>query len=479
MSALRRKILLKALKFCDLLIMILAFSFATIATHFQKNNIPFDEFVDMRIELHNFVLFLGFLSLWYFIFTFFQLYKSKRISNSMYEIIDILLASTVGTVFILIASFVFNISMITPIFLIVFLTTVSFFTITSRLVLRYILGQIRLRGRNLRNMLIAGTNNRAIDFAREIESKPELGYQIIGFVDDQWDGLATFQKSGYQLVSDLNHVAPYIRNHVVDEMAINLPMKSYYEHAEHLVAMCEEQGIIVRQFSDIFSLKNGHSEVDIIEDESVIMIRTGAMMEGQLVIKRALDILVSAVSLLFIAPVFLLIAVLIRATSKGPVFFIQNRVGFNKRIFKMYKFRTMVAGAEQMQEDLEDQNEVSGPVFKIRNDPRITAVGRFLRKTSIDELPQLLNILKGEMSLVGPRPLPLRDYNGFKKDWHRRRVSVKPGVTCLWQIAGRSSITFERWMELDMKYIDRWSLWLDLKILLKTIPAVLNKTGAI
>ena len=144
----------------------------------------------------------------------------------------------------------------------------------------------------------------------------------------------------------------------------------------------------------------------------------------------------------------------------------------------MYKFRTMVAGAEQMQEKLEDQNEVSGPVFKIRNDPRITMIGRFLRKTSIDELPQLLNILKGEMSLVGPRPLPLRDYEGFKQDWHRRRVSAKPGVTCLWQIKGRNDISFEKWMELDMEYIDRWSLWLDVKILLNTVPVVFKGTGA-
>jgi exopolysaccharide biosynthesis polyprenyl glycosylphosphotransferase len=479
MGNLRRRILLKALKFCDLVIMILSFVFASIATHFQKNNIPFDDFVNMRIKIHNFVLFLGFLSVWYFIFTFFQLYRSKRFSDRQQEIIDIVMASTVGTVFILVASFVFNISMITPIFLIVFLCTVSFFTIISRLALRYILGQLRVRGRNLRYMLIAGTNTRAIDFARKIESKPELGYQIIGFVDDNWDGLAAFQKSGYRLVTDLSHVSPYIRNHVVDEMAINLPMKSYYQHSEHLVAMCEEQGIIVRQFSDIFSLKNSHSEVDDIEDEAVITIRTGEMLEGQMVIKRALDILVSAVSLLFITPSFLLIAVLIKVTSKGPVFFAQNRVGLNKRIFRMYKFRTMGADAEQKQEELEELNEASGPVFKIRNDPRITRVGNFLRKTSIDELPQLVNILKGEMSLVGPRPLPLRDYKGFKEDWHRRRVSVKPGVTCLWQINGRSDISFEKWMELDIEYIDHWSLWFDLKILLKTIPIVLKGSGAV
>lgn len=479
MSIFQRRILLKALKFNDLMIMIVSFVFATIATHFEKNNIPFGEFINMRIEILNFVLFLGFLAVWYFIFTFFQLYRSKRLTDRLQEIRDIILASVTGTIFILFASFVFSISMVTPIFLMVFLCTVSFLTIVSRLMLRYVLGQIRVRGRNLRYMLIAGTNSRAVDFARKIESSPELGYEIIGFVDDAWDGMPDFEKSGYRLVTDLDHVNPYLRNHVVDEMAINLPMKSYYEHAEHLVTMCEEQGIIVRQFSDLFSLRNGHSEVDAFEDEYFITIRTGAMMEGQLVIKRVLDMIISALSLLVLAPVFFISAAVIKATSEGPVFFAQNRVGLNKRIFRMYKFRTMVPDAEQKQAELEDQNEASGPVFKIRNDPRITRIGRFLRKTSIDELPQLFNILKGDMSLVGPRPLPLRDYKGFTEDWHRRRVSVKPGVTCLWQINGRSNTSFEEWMKLDMEYIDRWSLWFDLKILLKTIPIVIQGSGAV
>jgi len=138
----------------------------------------------------------------------------------------------------------------------------------------------------------------------------------------------------------------------------------------------------------------------------------------------------------------------------------------------------MVQGAEEKQAGLEQLNEVTGPVFKIKDDPRITAIGKFLRKTSIDELPQLFNVLRGDMSLVGPRPLPLRDYRGFDKDWHRRRFSIRPGITCLWQISGRSSVPFERWMELDMEYIDRWSVWLDLQILIRTIPAVLKGFGA-
>ena len=167
-----------------------------------------------------------------------------------------------------------------------------------------------------------------------------------------------------------------------------------------------------------------------------------------------------------------------RQFHRSRDFFSQERVGLNKRRFRMFKFRTMVAGAERMQKELEARNEADGPVFKIKDDPRITRVGRFLRKFSIDELPQLFNVLVGDMSLVGPRPLPVRDYNGFDQDRQRRRFSVRPGLTCLWQINGRSGISFEHWMDLDMQYIDHWSLWLDLKILLKTIPAVIRGTGA-
>jgi exopolysaccharide biosynthesis polyprenyl glycosylphosphotransferase len=203
-------------------------------------------------------------------------------------------------------------------------------------------------------------------------------------------------------------------------------------------------------------------------------------MEGwQVAAKRVMDIVISAVLLVILSPLALVTAIAIKINSPGPVHFIQERVGLNKRRFRLYKFRTMYYGAEQKQAELESFNEVSGPVFKIKNDPRITAVGKILRKTSIDELPQLINVLKGDMSLVGPRPLPVIDYNGFNKDWHLRRFSVRPGITCLWQINGRSSISFEKWMELDMDYIDRWSLWLDLKILTKTIPSVLRGSGAV
>ena len=205
---------------------------------------------------------------------------------------------------------------------------------------------------------------------------------------------------------------------------------------------------------------------------------TGSPEVWPAVVKRVFDCVFSGLLLILLAPLFFVVAVLVKCTSPGAVLFRQTRVGLNKRQFQIYKFRTMIANAEQIQDELLPLNEMAGPVFKITNDPRVTPLGRVLRKTSIDELPQLFNVLKGEMSLVGPRAMSLRDYQLFDQDWQRRRFSVKPGITCLWQVNGRSSIPFEKWMELDMQYIDKWSLWLDLKILAQTVPAVLRGTGA-
>jgi lipopolysaccharide/colanic/teichoic acid biosynthesis glycosyltransferase len=191
-----------------------------------------------------------------------------------------------------------------------------------------------------------------------------------------------------------------------------------------------------------------------------------------------MDLIGGILGLLLAAPVMLVIAIAIKLSGPGPVIFSQQRFGLNKRRFAMYKFRTMVNGAEALQADLETRNEASGPVFKIRDDPRITRVGRLLRRMSLDELPQLFNVVRGDMSLVGPRPLPVRDVHKFSESWLMRRFSVPPGVTGLWQISGRSDLAFDRWVLLDLQYIDGWSLGLDLQILAKTVPAVLWGRGA-
>jgi lipopolysaccharide/colanic/teichoic acid biosynthesis glycosyltransferase len=191
-----------------------------------------------------------------------------------------------------------------------------------------------------------------------------------------------------------------------------------------------------------------------------------------------MDLSVAVIWLIALAPLFALVALAIMLDSTGPVFFIQERVGCNKRRFRMIKFRTMTADAEERMKDIEHLNEKSGPIFKIRNDPRITRVGKWLRKTSIDELPQLINVLVGDMSIVGPRPLSVRDATGMEEAWQKRRFRVKPGLTCLWQVSGRSNLSFEEWMHLDLEYIDHWSLGLDATILLRTIPAIVLARGA-
>jgi exopolysaccharide biosynthesis polyprenyl glycosylphosphotransferase len=367
--------------------------------------------------------------------------------------------------------------LITPAFLIFFWAVATFNTMMSRILLRWVLRRLRLRGRNLRNVVIVGSNDRAIAYARKIESRPELGYRVKGFADFAERSTRT-ELDGHALVANFDNFPEFLRRNVVDEVVVALPMKSLYQQAAQIVGQCEEQGVVTRCLSDLFNVGAGRAMAEDVEEQPVTTITMGSMDGLSLLLKRLIDFLSSCVLLTLLSPPFLIVALFIKITSPGPVFFVQERIGLNKRRFMLIKFRTMVVDAERKIHELEHLNEVKGPAFKIKNDPRITRIGRFLRKASIDELPQLINVLKGDMSLVGPRPLPIRDYNGFDEDWHRRRFSVQPGITCLWQCNGRSNVSFDRWMQLDMEYIDNWSLWLDFKILAMTIPAVLRGSGA-
>ena len=479
MSQIRRHILLEAFKLFDLSLFVASFALATLPVVHESRVARLSQFLTMRVKVVNLALFIGFLILWHLVFKSVGLYESKRLSNRLSEVRDVLKAALMGTAFLGVAARVFSIDMVDTLFLMYFLSISSVLTVISRLALRSILGNLRRHHRNLRHMLVVGSNPRALQFVRKIQSRPELGYRVIGFADEVWPGTDSFLRTGYRRVCDLEGLPGFLRESVVDEVIMGLPLKSRYQQASQVAALCEEQGIVVRFPSTIFNLKMARTQADEFEGDSLITLLTGGMAEsGPTVIKRTMDILVSACLILLFSPVFLIVALLIKLTSSGPVWFVQKRMGLNKRIFSMCKFRTMVPDAEERLAEIEHLNEATGPVFKIKDDPRITPIGRLLRKTSLDELPQLFNVLKGDMSRVGPRPLPVRVYQGFDQDWQRRRFSVRPGITCLWQIAGRSSISFERWMELDMEYIDQWSLWLDLQILVRTIPAVLKGTGA-
>jgi exopolysaccharide biosynthesis polyprenyl glycosylphosphotransferase len=254
---------------------------------------------------------------------------------------------------------------------------------------------------------------------------------------------------------------------------------TYFGQVEKAVLACEREGVEAWLVADFFKTQISRTSLDDLHGRPVLVFRSAPETSWQAIGKQVIDVLGAVVLLVLSSPVFLAVAAVIRATSKGSIFFRQERCGLHGRPFTMLKFRSMVSNAEQLQAELNALNEMGGPVFKVTKDPRITPIGRFLRKYSLDELPQLFNVLRGEMSLVGPRPLPVYEVERFDDPSHRRRLSVKPGITCLWQVSGRNNVRdFREWVRLDLEYIDNWSIWLDLKILLRTVPAVLVGTGA-
>ena len=462
----------------DIFAILAAFVLAIFLLYAAGNGPNLAQFMTLRITVWNGVLFSLLLLTWHHLFVLCGLYDSKRLTPCSSEIKDVCKATLIGALFLLVIGYVMPIHMMTPGLAATMWAICAAIMIAGRLMARSLLAFLRRRGRNTRHLLIFGTNARAIEFADRIQNRPELGYSIVGFVDDFWSGTAKFQASGHKLCCTFSGIAEFLRRNVIDESAIFLPLRSYYELAATLVAICEQHGIVIRTDPQVFKSRSNESPVFDLDDNPQMMSVPESIKMIPAAIKRTIDFIGSILLVTLLCPVLLVVSILVKFSSKGPALFRQTRIGLNKRQFTIYKFRTMVADAESAQGQLLSMNEMSGPVFKIKNDPRITPLGKFLRKTSIDELPQLFNVLKGEMSLVGPRAMSLRDYQLFDQDWHRRRFSVKPGITCLWQIHGRSSVPFEKWMELDMQYIDKWSLWLDLKILARTVPAVLRGSGA-
>ena len=475
-----RKTFSNLVKLFDMATVLLCFGLATVTvSHIFSTRLSLVEFLALRIKIQNLIIFSSILLLWHQVFRIFDMYESRRLSRQRDEVVDIVKATSLGTLLMWGVALAFHVTMINYLFVAVFWTSLTFIIVAGRLGVRLVLRQVRIKGKNLRNVVVVGSNDAAIQFARKIQTSPWLGYRILAFVDEEWPGLPKLNQAGYSLTCDFAGLRSFLRSNAVDEVVVTLPLRSLHSYATEIAELCEEQGILLRVVSNIFDLKRARSKAEDFEGESHITHSTGTIVAGwQAIIKWVVDFTASLIMVVFFSPLFLITAVLIKLTSPGPVFFMQERLGLNKRRFKIYKFRTMTADAESRMKEIEHLNEVSGPVFKIRNDPRITMIGKFLRSTSIDELPQLFNVLKGDMSLVGPRPMAVRDYEGFNEDWQRRRFSVRPGITCLWQVRGRNSIPFEQWMELDLQYIDSWSLWLDFQILVKTIPAVLKGSGA-
>jgi len=474
----KHRLTIGLLKLFDLAIVALTFVLAAGVIVKSEHRFSLAQFLAMRTKISNFGIIVLALLVCHFVFHICGLYRSRRLSRRRTEVVDIVKAMTLITTCFIAFGSLFSIQMITTHFLAVFWLMSNVVLASGRFTLRLIAARVRVHGKDLRNMVILGTNPRAVHFAHQIEWNPQRGYRLLGFVDDEWPGMPDLASSGFQVVSDYAGLAEYLRRNVVDEVAIYLPFGSFYKHSSEVALLCQQHGITMRFNSDIFGLKTTRWRADEFAGDQYIATYTGFSELWPKTAKRVLDISVAGLALLLLSPLLILAVIAIKLTSPGPVFFLQERIGLNKRRFKIFKFRTMVPNAETLMANLETQNEVTGPVFKIKNDPRITPIGKFLRRSSIDELPQLLNVLFGDMSLVGPRPLPVRDYEGFNEDWQRRRFSVKPGITCLWQVNGRSGISFDQWMLLDLQYMDEWSLWLDIKILAKTVPAVFRGAGA-
>jgi exopolysaccharide biosynthesis polyprenyl glycosylphosphotransferase len=325
-------------------------------------------------------------------------------------------------------------------------------------------------------VLIIGTRARARQLAIALRRRSAYGVEIVGFVDPD-PNVHGADKECTPLLGTVANFSECLKENVVDEVIVAIP-RSLIEDVEPIVVACEEEGITLRFMADVFNVQVARVTLAHIGSIPLLTMEPVAQDETQLFAKRVFDFILTACAMPFLLPIFALVAIVIKLDSPGPVFFMQQRVGLRKHLFAMYKFRSMYTDAEERLKEIEHLNEAEGPIFKMKNDPRITRVGRFIRKTSIDELPQLFNVLRGEMSLVGPRPMSIRDVDLFDRGIQRRRFSVQPGITCLWQISGRSNLSFQRWLELDLEYIENWSFGLDVKILLKTIPAVLRSDGA-
>jgi exopolysaccharide biosynthesis polyprenyl glycosylphosphotransferase len=345
----------------------------------------------------------------------------------------------------------------------------------SRMVQNEIVGWLRARGVGVSRVIIVGAGEVGRTVMRTTVARPELGHQIVGFVDDNPEKGQT-DIGRFKALGSTNNLARLIEEESVDEVIITLPWM-YHRKIMGIVRECARWQVSARIVPDLFQMSLSKVDVDDLGGVPLIGVREVGFGRGALLIRRGIDIVGAIAGLVLGAPLLALIALAIRLDSPGPILFRQSRVGAGGKLFQICKFRSMHEGAEAELERLRDLNEADGPIFKIQDDPRLTRVGRFLRRTSLDELPQLWNVLRGEMGLVGPRPPLLAEVSRYM-EWHKKRLEVRPGLTGLWQVSGRSLLSFDEMVLLDIYYIENWSLWLDFKILLRTIPQVLFGDGA-
>ncbi len=414
-------------------------------------------------------------------------YRSHRTSTLVQEARGVLQAAAGAAVLFALAIFALRLDVvllgedrISRSWVFLFVGLAALFLIVEKLTLRVVSRYVRNQGYNYRTVLIVGTERAALRMAQSLEDHAHWGFKIVGFVrgdgEEAADPLMEDSLLGHPVLGGVADIPRIVDQQVVDDVFFALPRRDL-DRLEDVFLGLHQLGIRTRFALDI--LPHGSAQMQVEELDGLPMLAISPTPDSLplFLLKRVMDVGLSLLLLIVGLPIIFLVAVALKITTGGTVLYRQTRCGLNGRRFTLYKFRTMVEDAERIRDEIAHLNEMTGPVFKVREDPRVTPLGKVLRRFSLDELPQLWNVLRGDMSLVGPRPPIPEEVEAYAR-WQRRRLSMKPGLTCLWQISGRNEVDFDRWIELDLEYIDSWSPSLDFKILLKTIPVVLSGRGA-
>jgi len=414
------------------------------------------------------LLLVAYVATWVLVLTFAGLYRPRARWSIRSEAMAIVRATIFMALISLSLLFLLHLPDVSRLFLLALFPIQAAVTLLSRLALRRVFESLRRRGYNARFVLVLGAGPRGQSFASRLEEHRALGLRIAGFLDDDPEYGARLP-ARWAYLGGLDRLESILHERVVDEVAVCLPF-TQWTLIDAICAICEEEGKIVRIPMDVLDRAIATGQLEDLDGLPVFSLITGPDRTVALFVKRVIDIAGASIGLVLLAPVMLVCAISVVAEDGRPVLFHQVRLGLHGRPFRLVKLRSMSADAEQRRSEIVDRNEIHGRAFKVTDDPRVTRVGRRLRRFSLDELPQLWNVLHGDMSLVGPRPPLPEEVAGYDL-WHRRRLSMKPGMTGLWQVAGRRETDFDRWVAADLEYIDRWSLWLDLRILARTIPA--------
>ena len=408
-------------------------------------------------------------------FRFSGVYPYRRGRSLIEETYTIATAVTVGVVALITAGLFFSPLLYSRLIFLYFAFLATTLLGLSRFVIQLLRGHLRQYGVGVERFVLVGAGDVGRMVMRTVAARPDYGYQLMCFVDDNPAKGAT-DIGPFKGLGPVDNLPDVLDSQPVDSVIICLPWQSH-RVIQRLLRTCEQRGVRAQVVPDLFQLTKNQVLVTDLNGIPLISTRDVSIQGWNLILKRVSDLVFGSVAAVAGLPLMLLIALAIKLDTPGPVLYSQTRIGRNGAPFRCYKFRSMVVGADSMRPELADINEATGPLFKVRNDPRRTAVGRWLRRYSLDELPQLINVIRGEMSLVGPRPNLPEEAEQYE-EWHKRRLAVSPGITGLWQVSGRSDLTFDEMVLLDIYYVENWNIALDIGILLRSLPAVLRGRGA-